>query len=604
MHTQALGAQTRRNGIEGWRLDLCIALAGMAVLLAVEAAGGFASLGSMRGDNDSLLRLVQIRDLLAGQSWFDLMQHRMGPPGGFLMHWSRVVDVPVAALMLAGEAVGGSQAAGEAFALVTWPLLTFGAALLLTVRIARALGGAEAVLPAAVIAGLTLYGLGLYAPGSLDHHNLQLALCLAMLWCLIEAGTHPRRAAGAGVAAALMLAIGMETLPFVALGCGLAALAYLASGRAIEARAASAFGFAFAVSALALLPAIVAPAQWWMAQCDAYSARFAVLATVGGLGLAGIALLARGRAVKWGAMAALGAVAGALVVTVLPQCLGDPYAALDPRLKSYWLDWVSEAQPAWELARNQPADAIAAFATPLVALAVLVVRIAGRGGDRATLLTGIFLAAAIAMAVWQIRGQTFALALAVPLLASWVAERRRLAADGKGGAVPLLAAWLISFSTLWTAASHAAVKAIRPSPPVAATAAGGDATCQAAASFAALGALPPTRVLAISNLGSPILAYTGHSVLAGPYHRNVVGNLTALDAQTGPAAAARAIVERDGIGLVAVCAANPESRMLAQRAPDGLLADLMGGKVPDWLKPVGPSGVDALTLYRVEPARP
>ena len=49
------------------------------------------------GDNDSLLRLVEIRDLLGGQGWFDLHQYRMGPPGGFVMHWSRLVDAPIAA---------------------------------------------------------------------------------------------------------------------------------------------------------------------------------------------------------------------------------------------------------------------------------------------------------------------------------------------------------------------------------------------------------------------------------------------------------------------------------------------------------------------------
>ena len=49
-------------------------------------------------------------------------------------------------------------------------------------------------------------------------------------------------------------------------------------------------------------------------------------------------------------------------------------------------------------------------------------------------------------------------------------------------------------------------------------------------------------MLAISNLGSPILAYIRHRVFAGPYHRNVAGNLLALDAFMGTAAEARAIV--------------------------------------------------------------
>jgi hypothetical protein len=42
--------------------------------------------------------LVQVRDLLAGQGWFDLHQYRLGPDGGTLMHWSRIPDIPIIVL--------------------------------------------------------------------------------------------------------------------------------------------------------------------------------------------------------------------------------------------------------------------------------------------------------------------------------------------------------------------------------------------------------------------------------------------------------------------------------------------------------------------------
>ncbi|MGO7426910.1 hypothetical protein ACCT09_45980, partial [Rhizobium ruizarguesonis] len=43
-------------------------------------------------DNDDGMRLVEVRDFLAGQGWFDLMQYRLGLDGGTLMHWSRLID--------------------------------------------------------------------------------------------------------------------------------------------------------------------------------------------------------------------------------------------------------------------------------------------------------------------------------------------------------------------------------------------------------------------------------------------------------------------------------------------------------------------------------
>src|SRR5436190_16031862 len=70
-------------------------------------------------DPDAFLRLVQVRDLLAGQGWFDLVQHRMDPPGGALLQWSRLIDAPIAGLILIGNLFGD----GERFALMAWPVL-------------------------------------------------------------------------------------------------------------------------------------------------------------------------------------------------------------------------------------------------------------------------------------------------------------------------------------------------------------------------------------------------------------------------------------------------------------------------------------------------
>src|SRR5690349_2023478 len=81
------------------RRDALLALLGVLVMLAVYASGRFETLTDLDGDNDSLLRLVQVRDLLAGQGWFDLHQYRMGPEGGFVMHWSRLVDAPIAGII-------------------------------------------------------------------------------------------------------------------------------------------------------------------------------------------------------------------------------------------------------------------------------------------------------------------------------------------------------------------------------------------------------------------------------------------------------------------------------------------------------------------------
>ena len=67
------------------------------IAMEVWRTGAFAN-------TDDAMRLVEVRDWLAGQAWFDLHQYRLDPPGGVQMHWTRVVDVPLALLIKAFSA--------------------------------------------------------------------------------------------------------------------------------------------------------------------------------------------------------------------------------------------------------------------------------------------------------------------------------------------------------------------------------------------------------------------------------------------------------------------------------------------------------------------
>src|SRR5690348_1420704 len=47
-------------------------------------------------DTDDNMRIMQVRALLHGQGWYDLRNYRMNPPFGASIHWSRLVDLPLA----------------------------------------------------------------------------------------------------------------------------------------------------------------------------------------------------------------------------------------------------------------------------------------------------------------------------------------------------------------------------------------------------------------------------------------------------------------------------------------------------------------------------
>src|SRR3546814_6829633 len=71
---------------------------------------------------------MQVRALLDGQGWFDLRQYRLDPPNGADIHWSRLVDLPLAGLMLLLRLfMPGAEAEKAAVAIA--PLLPMGVAM-------------------------------------------------------------------------------------------------------------------------------------------------------------------------------------------------------------------------------------------------------------------------------------------------------------------------------------------------------------------------------------------------------------------------------------------------------------------------------------------
>ncbi|RWF27277.1 GtrA family protein [Mesorhizobium sp.] len=583
-----------------WRMDLVAALLATLVVVVVNAHAGFPELTNAGGDNDSLLQLVQVRDLLGGQGWFDMHQYRMGPEGGFVMHWSRLLDAPLALGILVMSALTGSRPLAEQIVQVAWPALLFWLTLFFTVRAARSVGGAGAVLPAVVVGAAAYHFIGIYSPGSLDHHNVQVMLTMASLSLLLDAPARNWMALPAGVCAALTLAIGMESAPYAGTIGALVAVLFLIDG-VRERQIAKNFGFGFAgVSALVFVTTVPMSA-WGQAQCDAFSIAQFVVAAIAGIGLAASASN-DAVASRWQrrllAIGLLAATLAAVVVVAFPQCLAEPYAGLDPRLKELWLDHIDEAQSLFTLLVHKPASVAARYATPLLAIVVMALRLAHGGRRRQDSLVGALLIVAFLVSAWEIRGSTFSIGFAVIPLSAWIARWRRRVEVSPSRSVSLrmVAAWLLSVNALWAGTATAMSSAFEP---VKADDGGVDRNCESKASFAALAGQPGTTVLAISNLGSPILAYTGHRVFSGPYHRNIAGNLLALDAFLGSDADARAIVESHHVGLVAVCRGSVESQLLAEKAPKGFLAGLIDGRVPEWLEPVAATRGAPIELYRV-----
>ncbi|WP_246752867.1 hypothetical protein [Sinorhizobium sp. BG8] len=310
------------------------AVAAIAAILLVSLPFATDYVGA---DNDDIMRLVVVRDLLAGQSWFDPTQYRLGLEGGTLMHWSRLVDLPIANLIDIFSVFAGRERA-EALALAIWPLaltvpLLYGMGLA-----GLRLGGRPTMHVALLLSAIFVVSINRFQPGSIDHHNVQLALIAIVAAMLLDGRFRARSFAVAGAGCALAIAIGAETTPLVAVVCLLVAFKWAWHGEPFL-RAASAFGLALALVTTLAFFGTIAPAHYRQVTCDNLSYGFYALATFGGGALFLVATQASRleRNGRFVALLVAGAVIAAATLAIAPGCLQNPLNELDPLLKTFWL---------------------------------------------------------------------------------------------------------------------------------------------------------------------------------------------------------------------------------------------------------------------------
>jgi hypothetical protein len=553
-------------------------------------------------DTDDAMRLVTVRDLLGGQGWFDNVQHRMNTPYGAELHWSRLVDLPIAALFLLLQPFAGTGT--TTLVVFIWPLLLLLALLLLSVMVSGQLVSREGRLAALALPALSLVTMAEFVPGRIDHHSIQILLMLGLLLCAIRALQRPRYAIGAGVIAATAMAIGTESIPIVAAAIACFGLMWVL--RPERADAMRWFGLSFAIAALSHLALSLPPDRWFAPACDAISIVYIAAALGVGLVFTILSLLplgARHPLLRLVPLTLGGGLTLLGIALAFPDCMRGPYGGLDPWLMANWIDNVTEAEPVWRRFFASPGYTLGVTVPPLLALGVTGWRLwrgpaTGRGG---WLIYGLFLAFAIVVMLVQIRACRFATTLAVPAGAWLIVEARRryLATRSPLSIAALLGSWL-GFAGLAIGVGTMAALAMLPGKPASDTVvAESKAACLMPQAFADLSAMPPERVMTPIDLGSHMLAFTPHSVVAAPYHRNEEGVRDAFAFFSDPIAKARLILDIRGVTLVVICPGMPEVRGRPDAAPDSFAKLFAAGNLPDWLVDHSVPGA-ALKVYSVQ----
>ena len=535
------------------------------------------------GDTDDNMRIMQVRAWLHGQGWYDLRNYRMNPPAGANIHWSRLVDLPIAGLILGLRPwLGG--AAAERWAVAIAPLLPYLLLLFSLALTARRLLGATAyplAFLALFFAGSTN---GMFMPERIDHHGWQLAL----LALGISAIADPKRVRGGlalGIATALSLAIGLEMLIYLALA-GAAMVLFWVDG-ADERERLRAYAVALGGgTAFAFL--VFASNDNWNAVCDALSPVWLSDALIGS---ALLFILAWLPPADWKRRLLLALGAGLIVAAfhalTWPHCL-QRLEGVSPEVERLWLSHVKEARPVWMHGWRIATLVVAVPITGTVGW-VLTIWLRRKDTEARRRVIGAAAPGIVAglLLLWQTRTGPAAQMMAVVggaaiiwflLPRFWRSSSsiaRVLGATlvflvGAGAAVPLVLDFIPE------------AKAKQRDQQIGRA----NRLCGTMWGLRPVALQPRGVVITFVDLGPRLIAVTHHDAITGPYHRNGQQIADVMNFWRGSADQAHALAAKYHANYVLSCPNSSTTTIFMAEAPKGFYAQLQRGQAPKWLAPV------------------
>lgn len=546
-------------------------------------------------DTDDNLRMAQVHAWLGGQGWYDLRQYKLNPPGGFNIHWSRLVDLPIAAIELIVRPFFGTVVAQKTAAALA-PMLPLGVMLGALALTARRLIAPGAFAIAAGLALIPQDAMRMFMPLRVDHHGWQLAFLAITIAGLADA-KRLRGGLTMGLSSAASLAIGLELMPFLVI-CG-AAVVLRWVEQAEEAERMRGYGLALGGGTAAAY-LLFASYDNAVARCDALTPVWlSAMVAAGALCFA----LSFARAAHWPARLALAAIGGALLAAgfayAWPQCLGRPEGISD---ELYRL-WFSNVREAKSITKQGWQTAMTVATLPAIGVIGSLWAVwSARGTARFAVWVPVALVSVVSalLLLWQMRAGPAAQLMAVP------------GATALAWAILPRLAWhrLMAVRTLGVVAAVLAVSGagviltlpyLQADRPTERTKLINRANfrCPSLAALRPVAQLPATTIFTFVDLGPRLINVTHHKAVAGPYHRNGDAILDVHHAFGGSPTDARVIMLRHGATLLMTCPNMSEATVHRARHPNGFYSRLAKGERFDWLEPVPMPKGSPLLVWRI-----
>jgi hypothetical protein len=548
-------------------------------------------------DTDDATRLAQLRGWLGGQGWFDLHQARMQPPEGYDTHWSRLIDAGLAGLLfLFGQFTDGASA--ERLMRAWWPLLWLWPTIAGMAAIAWRVAGREGATVALLLALVGVPAYQQFTPGRIDHHNVQIALTMLTVAATVWSDRWRWGPTAAGLLSGAAMAIGFESVPYLACCGAVFALRYVVNRE--NGADLVWYGLWLTAGSIAGFFATIGPQHWLRHSCDSIAVDTLAAVMCGGvtLSLAGW-LKHEDRATRVFAIASAVGLTVAALLLIEPACAQGPFGMVDPAIRPIWLAGVREMQPLISVFQKNPVTGAAIAAFPALAVVATLLMLQDRAArrDMGALAAAAAFLITVAVTFGAIRGYSYAIWLGMPMVAA-MALRLFAALRLKTFVARLAAALALTPLALSSGAITIALAAgLNDRDPFDRP---GSKACIQSASYAPLAQLPPGIVATDVSWGPYLLALTPHSVLAGPYHHLSKGIVAAHRSLAEPPEQARTILVENRVTYVMVCGSRPPDGLAEPERSLSLWGKLRAGAVPDWLEPVGNTAGQAFAVYRVK----
>ncbi|PCI04061.1 MAG: hypothetical protein COB78_06900 [Hyphomicrobiales bacterium] len=574
---------------------------------------------------DDFLRLHQVQNWMAGQGWYDISAARMFPPNGADIHWSRLVDVPIAGLIWLLDIVFDTKTATR-LTTVLWPSFLLAAVVVvLTLICDRLLKSYNRLLPM-LFAVLCITSIAQFLPGRIDHHNVQI-----LLFSLTILGFVSRETFWGdylmGFAMVFSISIGLDTAALT-----LIILAYLgyewAIGHDENGRGLVKVAVAIIISTIMLFLLNFDPATYLYAldsRCDANSAFYAAALLLLSGAFIVLAMSSRWlnnasvatRLIMRCAAGAAVSISALLVLLMLfPDCANGPYGAVSDEAKARWLTNVGEASSLGEVLKRFPSEWLGTVCyLAVILLAGLYALFQPKYSSAKLIALYVLLLACALGTLWQIRVLRIGIYMSIPFCViiadiSWqfLIKRYANAKPLAYGLQLLVVAALVSVTWTWagqfifpksTTKVENTVVSQKPETNLESFKRNTPSRCFADSDYEYLSSLPVGIVMTDLYSATTVLVHSPHTVISGPYHRNERGILDVLDFFGPDIKISKALADKYKLNYVSFCM-NSVERMLQVYPNAQMAARIKKGDLPDWLEEVSPkdSPVKVLKVLR------